>query len=200
MPADLKRMERTIDRDRPVRILVMGPALSGSGAPERRRARLHEELSKRLPAARFEFADDAPQSALAQTDFDNIRGAVGRAEPDLLIWQVGSPDALASADPEEFGQTLKEASDWLKARNIDFIIIDPPFVPRVRHEMLYWRIVGKIREVSDRSGINLIHRYAAMQYLEFERQKLKDPPADAAARRVCMAEITADAIARALAR
>jgi hypothetical protein len=201
LPADLKRTERLIDRERPVRLLVLGPSIGGPGPlPEQRRTRLHQELSKRLPAVKFEFVDDGPPSGLAQNDFNNLRAAVSSGEPDLVLWQVGAPDALAMADPEEFGRTLKDAADWLKARNVDFILIDPPFAPSVRHEKLYWRIVGKIREVSDRAGLNLFRRYAAMQYLEFERQKLREEPADAGSRRVCMSELVAEAIVRAVTR
>lgn len=200
MSADLKRTERLVDRARPVRVLVLGPEIGGPSPPEKRRVRLHQELSTRLPQTEFEFLDETPQSGLAEADFGNIRSAVARFEPDLVLWQVGGADAIALSDAEAFGRTLFEAAKWLKERNVDLVLIDPPFVPRVPHEQIYWRIVGKIREVSDRARLNLVQRYAAMQFLDFQRQKLKEEPADAGSRRVCMAELVAEAIVKAVTR
>lgn len=198
LPQDLSRTERLVDRDRPVRIFVLGPAIGGPQLVERRRTRLQQELERRLPGVAFEFLDEGQSAGFAWDDFSRIRQEVARAEPDLVLWQVGTSDALASVDPDRFGDTLLSAAEWLKGRGIDFILIDPPFVPRVGHEDLYWRIVGKISEVSDRAGLNLFRRYAAMQYLE--QQKLSAVPPDAATRRVCMSELVAEAIVKAVTR
>ncbi len=200
LPADLSRTERLVDRDRPVRIFVLGPAIGGAQLTEKRRTRLQQELERRLPGVSFEFLDEGQSAGFAWDDFSRIRQEVARAEPDLVLWQVGTSDALASVDPDRFGETLLQAAEWLKGRGIDFVLIDPPFVPRVEHEDLYWRIVGKISEVSDKAGLNLFRRYAAMQYLAVEQQKLTAVPHDAATRRVCMSELVAEAIVKAVTR
>jgi hypothetical protein len=200
LPGDLSRTERLVDRDRPVRIFVLGPAIGGTQLNEKRRTRLQLELERRLPGIAFDFVDGGQAAGFAWDDFSRIRQEVARAEPDLVLWQVGTSDALASVDPDRFGDTLLQAADWLKGRGIDFVLIDPPFVPRVEHEDLYWRIVGKISEVSDKAGLNLFRRYAAMQYLSVEQQKLVAVPPDAATRRVCMSELVAEAIVKAVTR
>jgi hypothetical protein len=200
LPGDLSRTERLVDRDRPVRIFVLGPAIGGPQLNEKRRTRLQLELERRLPGVAFDFVDGGQGAGFAWDDFSRIRQEVARAEPDLVLWQVGTSDALASVDPDRFGETLLQAADWLKGRGIDFVLIDPPFVPRVGHEDLYWRIVGKISEVSDKAGLNLFRRYAAMQYLSVEQQKLAAVPPDAATRRVCMSELVAEAIVKAVTR
>jgi hypothetical protein len=200
LPGDLARTERLVDRDRPVRIFVLGPAIGGQPLNDKRRTRLQQELERRLPGVAFDFLDEGHGAGFAWDDFSRIRNEVARAEPDLVLWQVGTTDALASVDPERFGETLLQAADWLKGRGIDFILIDPPFMPQVEHEELYWRIVGKISEVSDKAGLNLFRRYAAMQYLAVEQQKLSSVPPDAAKRRVCMSELVAEAIVKAVTR
>ncbi len=200
LPRGLDRTERLVDRNRPVRIYALGPFLSDPSRIERRRSRLQQELEARLPWMRFEFSDDPFGSGLAGTDFERIRREVARAEPDLVIWQVGTQDALAATDPDTFEQTLRQAAGWLRKRNIDLVLIDPPFVPNVAHEKLYWRIVGKIGEVSQRAGLNLFQRYASSRHIALEQQKLSSPPANAENRRVCMAELVAEAIVKAVTR
>jgi hypothetical protein len=201
LPGDLKRTERLVDLNRPVRIFVIGPSIGGSPLSEKRRGRLTTELERRLPNVKFDIVDDGQASGFAWDDFSRIRSEVGRTEPDLVLWQVGTTDALAAIDPDRFGETLLQAAEWLKGKGIDFILIDPPFVPQVQHEELYWRIVGKISEVSDKANLNLFRRYAAMQYLvNLEQQKLSELPSDAAHRRVCMSELVAEAIVKAVTR
>jgi acyl-CoA thioesterase-1 len=200
LPSDLKRTERLVDLARPVRIYVIGPSIGGSPLSEKRRGRLTTELERRLPDVKFEIVDDGQASGFAWDDFSRIRNEVARAEPDLVLWQVGTTDALAAVDTDRFGETLLQAAEWMKGRGIDFILIDPPFVPQVQHEELYWRIVGKISEVSDKANLNLFRRYAAMQYLAVEQQKLPSLPPDAAHRRVCMSELVAEAIVKAVTR
>lgn len=201
LPGHLPRTERLADRDRPVRVMVFGPAIGGPNLSPKRRSRLEHELERRLGGVQFTILDEgsAPQR-LAQDDFERMRAEVSEQEPDLVLWQVGTPDAMAAIDAEAFGTTLSRAARWLKNRGIDFVLIDPPFDPRVQHEKLYWKIVGKIGEVSDHNGFNVFRRYAAMQYLEAQKPEPRNAPAFAANRRACMSELVAEAIVRAVLR
>lgn len=201
LPGHLPRTERLAYRDRPVRVMVFGPAIGGPNLSAKRRSRLEHELERRLGGVQFAIIDEgvAPQR-LAQDDFDRMRAEVSDNEPDLVLWQVGTPDAMAALDAETFGLTLGRAARWLKNRGIDFVLIDPPFDPRVRHEKLYWKIVGKIGEVSDHNGFNVFRRYAAMQYLEAQKPESRGAPAFTSNRRACMSELVAEAIVRAVLR
>jgi acyl-CoA thioesterase-1 len=196
LPADIARTERLVDRNGPLRILIVGPSLDGPAFSARKRERLVQALERRLPGVPVEITDDGRGNGLAANDFERIRTEVGRAAPDLVVWQVGTPDALAAIDPEQFGATLVAAAEWLKSQNVDLVLIDPPFVPNVDHEKLFWRIVGKIGEVSDRSRVNLIRRYAATQ--QMAQQRAADATSEP--RPTCMSDLVAEAITRAVTR
>lgn len=200
LPGTLKRTERLVDTNRPVRIFALGPYLSEPDRAELRRNRLQSELEQRLPWMRFEFIDAPRVSRLAGDDFEAIRREVAKNEPDLVIWQVGAQDAIAATDLDDFEATLRQAAGWLAKRGIDLVLIDPPFVPGVAHEPIYGRIVRKIGEVSERVGLNLFRRYASSRHLALEQQRLASPPADADQRRVCMSELVAEAIVKAVTR
>ncbi len=64
-------------------------------------------------------------------DFERIRAAVERTSPDLVVWQIGTGDALAGTSEASFADTLDQAGDWLRGRNIDLVLVDPPFLPDV---------------------------------------------------------------------
>ena len=193
-PSDLKRTERLIDLKRPIRILVVGPAIEGPEVIERRHSHLAQALQQRLPGVAFDLLDGWHGARIAEEDFDRLRSEVAELQPDLILWQVGTSDALASSDPDEFGGVLTRAAQWTKERAIDFIFIDPPYLPHVPHEPLYGRMVLAISTVSDGARINLFRRYAAMQYLE------RAQPKAGAQRPHCMSELLAEAIVRAVTR
>ena len=193
-PTDLKRTEHLIDLKRPIRILVVGPAIEGPTVVEKRHPHLAEALRQRLPNVAFEILDGWHGARIAEEDFDRLRSEVAETEPDLILWQVGTPDALASSDPEEFSDLLTRAAQWAKDQSIDFVVIDPPYLPHVPHEPLYGKMVLAISAASDEARINLFGRYAAMQYLE------RAPTKPGTQRPHCMSELLAEAIVRAITR
>lgn len=202
LDSELNRTERLVDRSAPVRILLIGPQPDRLALSPHKRSRLEVELSRRLPDIDFTIIEDGPQPGLAREDFQRIRSAIEQWEPDLVIWQVGTGDALASTDPEDFAHTLEQAADYLKGRDIDLVLIDPPFVPNVGHEQLYGRIVKQIDAISDQEKMNVVQQYAATSYL-FSRPTNSSPvggPTLEQQSRLCMPELVAEAIVRAVTR
>lgn len=197
LPAPLTRTAQAAATARVVRIAVIGPGLSGPVLSERRRAKLQHELEARLPNVRVDILDEGRGAALIGDDFDQLRKSISRTDPDLVVWQIGTPDAVAGIDPDKFAETLSRATDWLKAQSTDFILMDPAFVPSVDHEKLYLDIVNRIGASADGAGINLFRRYAATQFLDNARQQAHAAD-DPSLRRACTPELLAEAIARAM--
>jgi acyl-CoA thioesterase-1 len=182
---NLDRTEARILRKRPVRVLILAPAAQAVQT-------LEAALERRLPGASFDVSASL-SPGLAEDDFERMRTIVSRSEPDLVIWAVGTGDALASSDIEDFEVALDQASDWIDRQGPDLVFVDPPFVPHVRHERLYVPFVGEIEEVSKTEAVPVIRRYASMQYLSQQNAKLALPPLD---QKPCVAEIMAEAITR----
>ncbi|WP_127088484.1 hypothetical protein [Aquabacter cavernae] len=188
----LPRTTRLIDRAAPVRILVIGPQMDERILSSRKLSKLAQELQRRLPGARFTILEEDAVPGLAREDFDRIRASVERTEPDLLIWQVGSGDALAGTSDHSFSDTLDEAAEWLRGRDIDLILVDPPFLPNVRHEKRYGRIVQQMDSLSDKESLNVLQQYGATTYLFSSPQS----GARGSAGRLCLPELLAEAIVR----
>lgn len=187
----LDRTERLVFQKKPVRIAILGPVF-GVGAPHQ--FSLEKALEKRLPGVGFHITQ-VLSHGLAEDDFTQMRQVVKRFSPDLVIWQVGVPDAIAASNVGEFERVLDQATSWVDRRGVDLILVDPPFVPNVRHERIYTPYVGEIGELSRSTGIPTLRRYAAMQYLVSEAQKERR---SAEHRTPCMPELMAEAILRAV--
>jgi acyl-CoA thioesterase I len=191
----LDRTEGLLDRKRPVRVLVLGPALSAEGQDRRS---LEMALEQKLAGSQFEITE-IMSAGRAEDDFERLRGVVAETSPDLVIWQVGVHDAMASSDVSDFEAVLDQASAWMNARGPDLVLVDPPFVPHVAHERIYTPYVGEIGEVSRTEGVPVIRRYAAMQYLSMQDQAKRLPVVSGALpRSPCVTELMAEAIVRAV--
>jgi hypothetical protein len=189
MPA-LERTEKLVDRKDPVKIVVVGPALDGNEGS----APLERQLEKRLAGVNVLLTEERGVSGLAGEDFEDLRRIVDQYSPDLLVWQVGTADALAVSSVTAFEATLDAASRWLEERGVDVILVDPPFVPHVKHERIYRPYVGAIGDMSEEE-VPVLRRYAATQFWAIRRER---EPKQAAAGANCTAEILAEAIARAV--
>ena len=188
----LSRTERLIDRAAPVRILVIGPEMDKAPLSTKKLSKLEQELAHRLPDIRFTILQEQAVPGLAREDFGRIRNAVERTHPDLVVWQVGTGDALAGTDPGDFSRALDQAAQWLEGRDIDLILVDPPFLPNVPHEARYGRIVQQIDTVSGRERLNVLQQYGATNYLFSSPQS----GARGSSGRLCLPELLAEAIVR----
>lgn len=195
----LSEMSDAIAKGRTPKILVLGPALAGPGHYQKNRAKLQRELELRLSGTKVEILDERRGSASVQDDFARIRDEVIRNEPDLVVWQVGTSDAVAGADPEVFAAALARAARWIKEQKVDLVLMDPVFVPFVDHEKVYLQIVDRIDRIASMEKVNVFRRYALTGHLESQRQKAQGDGTPGE-RRACTPEWPAEALGRRLGR
>ncbi|MFC6745967.1 hypothetical protein ACFQFG_15215 [Methylobacterium persicinum] len=92
-------------------------------------------------------------------------------EPDLVVWQVGTHDAIARVDPTAFAEALDESVAWLKSHGIDVVLVDPLYTASVATDADYNRIVDGVRDVATREGVPLVRRFEALRYLAGRNEK-----------------------------
>lgn len=200
--AALRSVRRAIIEKRPVRVIALGSSSTvGIGASSPLASypvRLENDLEGVIEGLQVEMFPRGQSGEVAEGAAERLKAEVAEIKPDLIVWQVGTNDAVARIDADDFGEQLRETLSWLASHNIDVVLIDPQYVERLSKDTRYTGIVNEIATVASEKRILLVNRYDAMadlarehpgsSYLSNDRFHLNDLGYR------CMAEYAARAI------
>lgn len=201
------RLDHLIGRVRSgaeVRILAIGSSSTqGHGASTPGRAypaRLAVELAERLPTARFTVVNRGIGGEVAAATAKRLLAETATAAPDLVIWQVGTNDAVRGVASAEMTTIVENGIDTLRARGIDVLLMDPQFFPRIAESAAYAGVVARIDELALTEKVPVFRRFDAMRHWA---GRPNPPPmlyADAFHMNdlgyACVAEVLAEGLAR----
>jgi lysophospholipase L1-like esterase len=94
-----------------------------------------------------------------------IKNEVALSNPDLVIWQVGTNDALAFVPLDELAYSVQKTIRWLKEHNVDVVLAGLQYVDRVSQDDNYYRGRELLREIAAKENVMIIRRYEAMQFI-----------------------------------
>src|SRR5215218_765135 len=128
------------------RVLLDGPTLNvlavGPSAVTRRGdrggtapfpVRLQQELERVLPGVDVSVTGGRLGEITARAT-DTLMHLVGEVEPDLIVWQVGTNDALAHAEIAPFAEALDVSLKWLRSHEVDVILVEPPYTSAMAND------------------------------------------------------------------
>ena len=77
-----------------------------------------------------------------------IKNEVALTEPDLVLWQVGTNDALAYVPLDEFEQTVTDTLTWLKEHKVDVVLVGLQYVDRMKVDDNYRAVRDALRKIA----------------------------------------------------
>jgi acyl-CoA thioesterase I len=162
----LRTMRRALKEDRIVKVLAIGSSsTSGVGASSpfaTYPVRLEADLEGLFKGVDVDVVSRGVPGEVGLGACNRMKREVAEVKPDLVVWQVGTNDAMARADVEEFKTNLANTLQWLARNHIDVVLIDPQYVERLAKEEHYLRVVAAIEEVARAERVMLVHRFGAM--------------------------------------
>lgn len=164
--APLRSMRRAILEKRPARVVSFGAssvvAADASSPTAAYPTRLERDLEYAVQGLEVEMFVRGQAGAVADDAAERLKAEVAALRPDLLVWQVGTNDAVARIDVEDFADRLRKTLSWLAAHEIDVVLIDPQYVERLSGDAGYTGIVGQVAAVASEKRVLRVNRYEAM--------------------------------------
>jgi lysophospholipase L1-like esterase len=155
---------------RTAKVLAIGSSSTvgvGASSPSRTYvARLETDLEDALKGTDFEVIGHGLSGEVAQGAADRMKREVEEVKPDLVIWQVGTNDALRHVAMDGFRNCLNKTLAWLKEQRIDVILINPQYGDVLIKDAYYEEVVGAIADIARESHVLLVDRFDAMRKLQ----------------------------------
>jgi acyl-CoA thioesterase I len=169
----LKALSRAVRTNNTVKLLAIGSSSTvgiGASSPAATYvANLETTLEGSFKGMNFDVVARGMSGEVAQGAADRMKREVEETKPDLVVWQVGTNDAIRHVSIESFKTCLKKALAWLAENRIDVVLIDPQFGAALTKDEYYEQVVAAIAEVAREARVLLVDRFEAMRELQKDR-------------------------------
>jgi lysophospholipase L1-like esterase len=164
--APLRTVRKAIRSKKPIRVLAIGSSsTTGIGASSPLASypvRLENDLEGLLKGFDFQVISRGVNGEVAENASERMKLEVAELKPDLVVWQVGTNDAMARVGLSAFATELQNTLKWLADNKIDVVLIDPQYVERLSQDAEYKGIVETIAKVAAEKRVLLVNRFDAM--------------------------------------
>jgi len=175
----LPRVAEALAQRKSLRILAMGAApgrvsTRGGGYTDL----IETMLANALKGTEVVMINRGVSGELAANAATRMKNEVALDEPDLVLWQVGTNDALAYVGADEFAAIVKDQIDWLKAHKVDVVLVGLQFAPQMLRDAHYIEIRDTLRKVAARENVIVVRFFEAMQIVEQAAREGASPVAE----------------------
>lgn len=169
IPGSLPRVARRIAAGEPVTIVAFGSSTTvgfGTSAAYNYPSRLADQLRRKFPTADISVINRGMGGQDAPEMMKRFDVAVLDADPDLVIWQLGT-NAVVKGSASDVAATAALVEDGiarLQARGIDVVLIDPQYVPAVAAKTENAsKMVKLLGDVAKLKNVSVFPRFEVMR-------------------------------------
>jgi lysophospholipase L1-like esterase len=175
----LPNTARSIRSGKELVIVAIGSSsTSGVGASDSAHtypALLAEDLHRRWPQLAVSVINKGVGGDTAGQMLARFERDVLSYHPQLVIWQTGSNQALRSMEIDGYAGTVRQGISRLQAAEIDVVLMDPQFAPRVIARPMHLLIVDVIGALANEMKVAVFRRFAVMRHwVQSGRYKMED--------------------------
>jgi acyl-CoA thioesterase-1 len=169
--ASMRPLPRTgvaLTRKHNLRIVAVGSSSTegagASGPTKTYPAQLDAILEQRFPGAAIEVINKGIGGETAAGTLARIDRDVLSFHPDLVIWQLGTNDALRNVDAKTFGIQAVEGIRRIREAGADLMLLEPQFLPKQVGNATYSAYVDAVRTLGAAHGLSVFRRSDVMKY------------------------------------
>lgn len=169
----LRALRRAVYSSRQIRVLAIGSSSTvgvGASSPSATYvARLETTLEGALKGMDFDVIGRGLSGEVAQGAADRMRREVEDTKPNLVVWQVGTNDALRHVGLDQFKSCLRKTLAWLAESKIDVVLVNPQYGDQLVKDQYYAQVVAAVAEIAKEMHVLLVDRFQEMRELQRER-------------------------------
>jgi acyl-CoA thioesterase I len=172
MPATvtaLPRFSRALARGGRVRIIAIGSSSTegvGASSPAANYpSQLRGLLAEALPRDEFEVLNLGVGGEMADKTAARLMRDAPELAPDLIIWQVGTNDAMNGRSTGDYEAILRKTLQFLKARKLDVVLVGLQWSSKLAESPLFAEVIGATARAARLEGVALVSRAEPMRLL-----------------------------------
>src|SRR5215468_6003406 len=166
--SQLNRVSAAVVKQKRLNISVVGTgssALAGpDGPPSAYPARLETVLGQRLPGVTVKVVTLLRTRQTAEDLAKGMDKMMADEQPDLVIWQTGTTDAIRRLDPDLFKAALEDGVERLHKGGADVILMNMQYSPRTETMIAVTPYADAMRVVAQHFDTPLFDRLGIMRH------------------------------------
>src|SRR5262249_25780443 len=123
-----------------------------------------QALKERLPGVEIKVTAHVPSRQTTADMAAAMPKILADDHPALVIWQVGTVDALRGVEPEDFRNSLDQGLDAIAAAGSDVGMMNMQYSPRTESMLSDAPYANAMHPEADQSGVLLLDRLGIMHY------------------------------------
>src|SRR6202162_2683188 len=148
-------------------ILVIGAGstlLPGTdGSKNAYPARLQHALIEMLPGVEVKVVTDVKAHRNAVETVKALKTVFAAAKPGLVVWGIGTVDAIQAIDPDHFSQALNKGINIARSADADVVLINAQYSPRTESMIALDIYAENIHWVALQQEVPLFDRFSIMK-------------------------------------
>ncbi len=175
-PASLPHVAQVLSEHGTLHILAIGSAanvsLGANAGVKSFPLQVTDILQNTFKNVSVEISNRGVGGEVAQTSADRIRGEVALTKPDLVLWQLGTNDALSRVDPSQFSDVVRSTIGWLHDNGVDVVLVGLQYTSRFAKDESYDAIRQALLKIATDDKVLYVRRYDAMKFIAQTRANL----------------------------
>ena len=163
----LPRLAHKLAEHQPIVIVAIGSSsTAGNGASSKAAnypSRLAVELKRHFPGQTITVLNRGVGGEEIGDMLKRFDKAVIAANPDLVLWQLGTNSVLRNHKIADHGAAIREGLARIRATGADVVLIDPQFAPKIIVKPDAEHMVALISSTAKQEDVDLFRRYDLMR-------------------------------------
>lgn len=179
-PAPLPATIAKLQSGKKLRILTIGTA-SVQG-PDRKTGPGNENsqfaslLGKVLKDIEIVIINRGVSGEVAATSAQRLINEAAMTRPDLVLWQLGTSDAISRVPVDEFIDTVRTTVRRLRENNIDVVLVGLQYTPQFARDEHYYAMRTALNELANSEHLVHVRRYHVMEFIARTKANMKVLP------------------------